>query len=94
MVSVYYEIQPNPDGLAQAFIIGESFIGSDNVCLILGDNIYFGESFSQKLERATDTTNGATVFGYQVTDPERFGVIEFDSSFNAISMRKTSCAKV
>ncbi len=87
-VSFTYEIQPNPDGLAQAFIIGESFIGSDNVCLILGDNIYFGESFSQKLERATDTTNGATVFGYQVTDPERFGVIEFDSSFNAISIEE------
>lgn len=87
-VSFTYEIQPNPDGLAQAFIIGESFIGSDNVCLILGDNIYFGESFSQKLERATDTTNGATVFGYQVTDPERFGVVEFDSSFNAISIEE------
>lgn len=87
-VSFTYEIQPNPDGLAQAFIIGESFIGSDNVCLILGDNIYFGESFSQKLERATDTTNGATVFGYQVTDPERFGVVEFDSSFNAVSIEE------
>lgn len=87
-VSFTYEIQPNPDGLAQAFLIGESFIGSDNVCLILGDNIYFGESFSQKLERAADTTNGATVFGYQVTDPERFGVVEFDSSFNAISIEE------
>lgn len=83
-----YEVQPSPDGLAQAFLIGESFIGSDNVCLILGDNIYFGESFSQKLERATDTTHGATVFGYQVTDPERFGVVEFDSSFNAISIEE------
>ena len=83
-----YEVQPSPDGLAQAFLIGESFIGSDDVCLILGDNIYFGESFSQKLERATDTTHGATVFGYQVTDPERFGVVEFDSSFNAISIEE------
>ena len=83
-----YEIQPSPDGLAQAFLIGESFIGDDDVCLILGDNIYFGESFSQKLERATDTTHGATVFGYQVTDPERFGVVEFDADFNAISIEE------
>lgn len=83
-----YEVQPSPDGLAQAFLIGESFIGSDDVCLILGDNIYFGESFSQKLERATDTTHGATVFGYQVTDPERFGVVEFDSSFSAVSIEE------
>ena len=83
-----YEIQPSPDGLAQAFLIGESFIGDDDVCLILGDNIYFGESFSQKLERATDTTHGATVFGYQVTDPERFGVVEFDADFNAVSIEE------
>lgn len=83
-----YEIQPSPDGLAQAFLIGESFIGDDDICLILGDNIYFGESFSQKLERATDTTHGATVFGYQVTDPERFGVVEFDADFNAISIEE------
>ena len=83
-----YEIQPSPDGLAQAFLIGESFIGDDDVCLILGDNIYFGESFSQKLERATDTTCSATVFGYQVTDPERFGVVEFDDDFNAVSIEE------
>lgn len=83
-----YEIQPSPDGLAQAFLIGERFIGDDDVCLILGDNIYFGESFSQKLERATDMTHGATVFGYQVTDPERFGVVEFDDDFNAISIEE------
>lgn len=83
-----YEIQPSPDGLAQAFLIGERFIGADDVCLILGDNIYFGESFSQKLARATDTTHGATVFGYQVTDPERFGVVEFDDDFNAISIEE------
>lgn len=83
-----YEIQPSPDGLAQAFLIGKSFIGDDDVCLILGDNIYFGESFSQKLERATDTTYGATVFGYQVTDPERFGVVEFDDDFNAVSIEE------
>ena len=83
-----YEIQPSPDGLAQAFLIGESFIGDDDVCLILGDNIYFGQSFGQKLERATDTTCGATVFGYQVTDPERFGVVEFDDDFNAVSIEE------
>lgn len=83
-----YEVQTSPDGLAQAFLIGESFIGDDDVCLILGDNIYFGEGFSQKLERATDTTHGATVFGYQVTDPERFGVVEFDDDFNAVSIEE------
>ena len=83
-----YEIQPSPDGLAQAFLIGESFIGKDDVCLILGDNIYFGESFSYKLERATDTAHGATVFGYQVTDPERFGVVAFDEDFNAVSIEE------
>lgn len=83
-----YEIQPSPDGLAQAFLIGESFIGKDDVCLILGDNIYFGESFSQKLGRATDTAHGATVFGYQVTDPERFGVVAFDEDFNAVSIEE------
>lgn len=83
-----YEIQPSPDGLAQAFLIGETFIGNDDVCLILGDNIYFGESFSQKLERARDTAHGATVFAYQVTDPERFGVVEFDDAFKAISIEE------
>lgn len=83
-----YKVQPSPDGLAQAFLIGESFIGTDDVCLILGDNIYFGEGFSQKLVRATDTNRGATVFGYQVTDPERFGVVEFDDEFNAISIEE------
>lgn len=83
-----YAIQPSPDGLAQAFIIGEKFIGTDDICLILGDNIYFGESFGKKLERATDVSKGATVFGYQVTDPERFGVIEFDQDFRAISIEE------
>ncbi len=87
-VTFSYAIQPNPDGLAQAFIIGETFIGKDDVCLILGDNVYFGESFSQKLERATDTSQGATVFGYQVTDPERFGVVEFDENFKAKSIEE------
>ncbi len=83
-----YAIQPSPDGLAQAFIIGEKFIGTDDICLILGDNIYFGESFGKKLERATDVSKGATVFGYQVTDPERFGVIEFDQDFRAVSIEE------
>ena len=87
-VTFSYAIQPTPDGLAQAFIIGETFIGKDDVCLILGDNVYFGESFSQKLERATDTSQGATVFGYQVTDPERFGVVEFDENFKAKSIEE------
>lgn len=83
-----YKVQPSPDGLAQAFLIGEQFIATDDVCLILGDNIYFGEGFSQKLARAADTSKGATVFGYQVTDPERFGVVEFDHDFNAISIEE------
>nr|WP_313062976.1 glucose-1-phosphate thymidylyltransferase RfbA [Moraxella sp. CTOTU49097] len=87
-VKFSYAIQPSPDGLAQAFLIGEEFIGQDNVCLILGDNIYFGESFGKKLERATDVSKGATVFGYQVTDPERFGVVEFDKDFRAISIEE------
>lgn len=87
-INLNYAIQPSPDGLAQAFLIGEEFIGQDDVCLILGDNIYFGESFRQKLLRATDTSKGATVFGYQVTDPERFGVVEFDKNFRAISIEE------
>ena len=87
-VTFSYAIQPNPDGLAQAFIIGETFIGKDDVCLILGDNIYFGEGFSYKLERATDVSQGATAFGYPVVDPERFGVVEFDKDFKAISIEE------
>lgn len=87
-INLNYAIQLSPDGLAQAFLIGEEFIGQDDVCLILGDNIYFGESFRQKLLRATDTSKGATVFGYQVTDPERFGVVEFDKNFRAISIEE------
>ena len=74
--------------MAQAFIIGETFIGKDDVCLILGDNIYFGEGFSYKLERATDVSQGATAFGYPVVDPERFGVVEFDKDFKAISIEE------
>ena len=83
-----YEIQPKPEGLAQAFIIGEPFIGEDDVCLILGDNIYFGQSFGQNLQQASAKSVGATVFGYQVSDPERFGVVEFDANFKAISIEE------
>lgn len=86
-VSLSYAIQPSPDGLAQAFLIGESFIGQDNVCLVLGDNIFFGQSFSPKLKQAV-LRPGATVFGYQVRDPERFGVVEFDQSQKAISIEE------
>jgi glucose-1-phosphate thymidylyltransferase len=85
---VSYREQPSPDGLAQAFIIGEEFIGDDNVCLVLGDNIFYGEHFSQKLQRAVTAESGATVFGYWVNDPERFGVVEFDAEGNAISIEE------
>ncbi|EMB8479494.1 glucose-1-phosphate thymidylyltransferase RfbA [Providencia huaxiensis] len=87
-ISIQYAIQPKPEGLAQAFIIGEEFIGSDSVCLILGDNIFWGQGFSPKLLSAAANKNGATVFGYEVQDPERFGVVEFDANFNAISIEE------
>lgn len=87
-ISISYAVQPSPDGLAQAFIIGEEFIGNDNVCLILGDNIFYGQSFTQTLKQAAAKTHGATVFGYQVKDPERFGVVEFDENFNALSIEE------
>lgn len=87
-LQISYREQPSPDGLAQAFIIGEEFIGDDDVCLVLGDNIFYGEHFSQKLQRAVSTEPGATVFGYWVSDPERFGVIEFDPLGNAISIEE------
>jgi glucose-1-phosphate thymidylyltransferase len=86
-----YKEQPSPDGLAQAFILGESFIGSDSVCLVLGDNIFYGQGFTPKLQEAvkqTDEYGGATVFGYQVKDPERFGVVEFDEAQKAISIEE------
>lgn len=83
-----YAEQPSPDGLAQAFIIGESFIGDDNVCLVLGDNIFYGENFSTKLKAAVDQKIGATVFGYLVDDPQRFGVVEFDDNGKAISIEE------
>ncbi len=87
-VKLSYKEQPSPDGLAQAFILGEEFIGNDDVCLILGDNIYYGQGFSEKLKRASQQEVGATVFGYYVNDPERFGVVEFDNSGKALSIEE------
>ena len=87
-VNLSYAIQASPDGLAQAFIIGEEFIGLDNVCLVLGDNIYYGQSFSKTLQNAANRKSGATVFGYQVKDPERFGVVEFDENMKAVSIQE------
>lgn len=87
-VNFSYEVQPSPDGLAQAFIIGEKFIDGDSCALVLGDNIYFGESFGHKLENVVKRNGGATVFGYQVLDPERFGVVEFDENNKAISLEE------
>ncbi|MBW5932206.1 glucose-1-phosphate thymidylyltransferase RfbA [Klebsiella grimontii] len=87
-VKFSYAIQPSPDGLAQAFLIGEEFINGDSCALVLGDNIYFGESFGRKLETVVQRTDGATVFGYQVMDPERFGVVEFDESNRAVSLEE------
>ncbi|MGL4455215.1 MAG: glucose-1-phosphate thymidylyltransferase RfbA [Plesiomonas sp.] len=87
-IELSYAVQPSPDGLAQAFIIGEEFIGDDSVCLVLGDNIFFGQYFSDKLKAVAARPNGATVFGYQVMDPERFGVVEFDDNFNALSVEE------
>lgn len=81
-----YAIQEKPEGLAQAFIIGEEFIGSDNVCLVLGDNIFYGQSFSSTLKKVASRKAGATIFGYTVKDPERFGVVEFDENMKAISI--------
>ena len=87
-ISLSYAVQPSPDGLAQAFIIGKDFIGDDSVALVLGDNIFHGNGLSVMLQRAEAKEKGATVFGYQVKDPERFGVVEFDDDMNAISIEE------
>ncbi|GEC66596.1 glucose-1-phosphate thymidylyltransferase RfbA [Raoultella terrigena] len=87
-ITFSYAIQPSPDGLAQAFLIGEEFIAGDSCALVLGDNIYFGESFGRKLENVVMRTDGATVFGYQVMDPERFGVVAFDDENRAVSLEE------
>ena len=87
-INLSYAEQPSPDGLAQAFIIGEKFIGNDSVALILGDNIYYGPGLSKMLQKAANKEKGATVFGYQVKDPERFGVVEFDAEMNAVSIEE------
>ncbi|MBC3433999.1 glucose-1-phosphate thymidylyltransferase RfbA [Pseudomonas sp. BW16M2] len=87
-INLSYAEQPSPDGLAQAFLIGEEFIGNDSVCLILGDNIFHGQGFSEQLQRAVKHQAGATVFGYWVKDPERFGVVEFDGNGRALSIEE------
>lgn len=87
-INVRYAVQPSPDGLAQAFIIGEKFIGNDSCTLILGDNIYYGHDLKVSLKNAHDQEQGATVFGYHVTDPERYGVVEFDEQWNALSIEE------
>ena len=87
-IQLSYAVQPSPDGLAQAFIIGEEFIGKDNVCLVLGDNIFYGRGFRPMLLEATQQTTGATVFGYQVKDPHRFGIVGFDSTGTVTSIEE------
>lgn len=87
-IALSYAVQPSPDGLAQAFLIGESFIGNDSVCLVLGDNIFYGQGFRPMLRQAAQRTQGATVFGYQVKDPERFGVVAFDAQGKATSIEE------
>ncbi len=87
-IRLEYKVQPSPDGLAQAFILGEEFIGDDSVCLILGDNIFYGHGFTPLLQNAASITEGAMVFGYQVKDPQRFGVVEFDNNMKVISIEE------
>ncbi len=91
-IQLTYAEQPSPDGLAQAFLIGEQFIGDSNVCLILGDNVFYGHGFSAMLQKASAQQEGATVFGYYVNDPERFGVVEFDANAKAISIEEKPTA--
>lgn len=87
-IHLSYEVQPSPDGLAQAFIIGEDFIGNDSVAMILGDNIFAGHGLIKRLKKAAEKTSGATIFGYYVDDPERFGIVEFDDSGRAVSIEE------
>ncbi|MBQ1207315.1 MAG: glucose-1-phosphate thymidylyltransferase RfbA [Lachnospiraceae bacterium] len=87
-IELSYAVQPSPDGLAQAFIIGEEFIGDDSVAMVLGDNIFYGHGLSQRLRAAASKETGATVFGYYVDDPERFGIVEFDANGKAISIEE------
>lgn len=87
-INLQYAIQPSPDGLAQAFLIGEKFIGNDSCCLILGDNIFFGHDFGKTLSKVSKISKGATVFGYYVNDPERYGVVEFDNNRKVISLEE------
>jgi len=87
-VSISYKVQPSPDGLAQAFILGEEFIGDDSVCLVLGDNIYYGYGLADILMRSAEIKNGATIFGYYVNDPQRYGVVEFDENKNVIDLEE------
>lgn len=87
-INIAYKVQPKPEGIAQAFIIGEDFIKDDSVCLILGDNIFYGQGFTPMLRRAASLQKGAVVFAYQVKDPQRFGVVEFDKDFNATSIEE------
>lgn len=87
-LNIQYAVQAEPKGLAEAFIIGEKFIGNDNVCLVLGDNIFYGYGFTERLERAAGRKSGATIFGYHVSNPEEFGVVEFDDNYNVISIEE------
>jgi len=87
-ISLQYAVQPSPDGLAQAFLIGKEFLGSDGCCLVLGDNIFFGHDFAKLLRSAAERKNGATVFAYPVNDPERYGVVEFDGDGKAVSLEE------
>ena len=87
-ISLSYKVQPSPDGLAQAFIIGDEFIGNDTVSMILGDNIFYGHGFADKIQKASALKEGATIFGYYVDDPERFGIVEFDKNGKAISIEE------
>ena len=87
-INLFYKVQEHPNGLAEAFILGKEFIGSDSVCLILGDNIYYGSGLSKQLQEAAQKEDGATVFGYHVNDPERFGVVEFDENMHALSIEE------